>query len=53
MIYIKCLEKINREYMEKRNFMIKKEGLGSLFGESNGTPLQYSYLDNPMDGGAW
>ena len=23
------------------------------FGESNGTPLQYSRLENPMDGGAW
>ena len=23
------------------------------FGESNGTPLQYSWLENPMDGGAW
>ena len=22
-------------------------------GEGNGTPLQYSYLENPMDGGAW
>ena len=22
-------------------------------GEDNGTPLQYSYLENPMDGGAW
>ena len=22
-------------------------------GESNGTPLQYSCLENPMDGGAW
>ena len=22
-------------------------------GESNGTPLQYSGLENPMDGGAW
>ena len=22
-------------------------------GESNGTPLQYSCLANPMDGGAW
>ena len=21
--------------------------------ESNGTPLQYSCLENPMDGGAW
>ena len=24
-----------------------------LFGEDNGTPLQYSCLENPMDGGAW
>ena len=23
------------------------------FGEDNGTPLQYSCLENPMDGGAW
>ena len=23
------------------------------FGEGNGTPLQYSCLQNPMDGGAW
>ena len=21
--------------------------------EGNGNPLQYSYLENPMDGGAW
>ena len=24
-----------------------------LFGEGNGTPLQYCCLENPMDGGAW
>ena len=23
------------------------------FGEGNGNPLQYSCLENPMDGGAW
>ena len=23
------------------------------FGEGSGTPLQYSSLENPMDGGAW
>ena len=22
-------------------------------GERNGNPLQYSFLENPMDGGAW
>ena len=27
--------------------------LSSLFGEGDGTPLQYSCLENPMDGGAW
>ena len=25
----------------------------STSGEGNGTPLQYSCLGNPMDGGAW
>ena len=25
----------------------------SFYGEGNGTPLQYSCLENPMDGGAW
>ena len=24
-----------------------------IYGEGNGTPLQYSCLANPMDGGAW
>ena len=23
------------------------------WGEGNGTPLQYSFLENPMDRGAW
>ena len=28
-------------------------GLGRSPGEGNGNPLQYSYLGNPMDRGAW
>ena len=28
-------------------------GLGRSPGEGNGILLQYSYLENPMDGGAW
>ena len=28
-------------------------GLGRSPGEGHGNPLQYSCLDNPMDGGAW
>ena len=27
--------------------------LDTIYGEGNGTPLQYSCLGNPMDGGAW
>ena len=27
-------------------------GLGKSSGEGNGSPLQYSCLENPMDGGA-
>ena len=25
----------------------------NMVGEGNGTPLQYSCLENPMDGGVW
>ena len=28
-------------------------GLGEFLGEGNGNPLQYSCLENPVDGGAW
>ena len=28
-------------------------GLGRSPGEGNGKPLQYSFLENPMDRGAW
>ena len=28
-------------------------GLWRSPGEGNGNPLQYSYLENPMDGGTW
>ena len=28
-------------------------GLGRSRGEGNGNPLQYSCLENPMEGGAW
>ena len=28
-------------------------GLGSSLGEGNGTPLQYSCLENPIDKGTW
>ena len=28
-------------------------GSGRSTGEGNGNPFQYSWLENPMDGGAW
>ena len=28
-------------------------GLGRSPGEGNGNPLQYSYVENPMDRGTW
>ena len=31
----------------------KKESNSDWNGEGDGTPLQYSCLENPMDGGAW
>ena len=34
-------------------YMPKSGTAGSYGGESNGNPLQYSCLENPMDGGAW
>ena len=34
--------------------LLKVRGLADLsLGEGDGTPLQYSCLENPMDGGAW
>ena len=42
-----------RRSREKTFFPIKRLCLAFLLGEGNGTPLQYSCLENPMDGGAW
>ena len=42
---------IFRKPSTKRLFLFRK--VYSLIGEGNGTPLQYSCLENPMDGGAW
>ena len=32
---------------------LKSRVFVGIFGEGNGNPLQYSCLENPMDGGAW
>ena len=49
------------EFLETRNLfffflMLSKLVLAAhsiFYGEGNGTPLQYSCLENPMGGGAW
>ena len=45
-----CSHEIKRCLLLGRKAMIS---LDSIFGEGNGTPLQYSCLENPMDRGAW
>ena len=40
-----------RVAMKKTELDIKESS--RRYGEGNGTPLQYSCLENPMDGGAW
>ena len=46
-IWIRLREKLPD--LEAKILMLCQER----FGEGNGTPLQYSCLENPMDGGAW
>ena len=36
-----------------RETQVRSLGREHLPGEGNGNPLQYSCLENPMDGGAW
>ena len=45
-----CSHEIKTRLLLGRNVMTN---LDSIFGEGNGTPLQYSCLEDPMDGGAW
>ena len=46
--HLLCITEIVKE---KRGEI--KDNLERVDGEGNGTPLQYSCLENPMDGGAW
>ena len=38
---------------EEAQYLLYKILLAFHYGEGDGTPLQYSCLENPMDGGAW
>ena len=37
----------------KENIKMKKDRVNLFLGDGNGTPLQYSCLENPMDRGPW
>ena len=46
----------DRSHEIKRRLLLGRKvmtNLDCIFGEGNGTPLQYSSLENPMGGGAW
>ena len=45
-----CSHEIKRRFLLGTKAMTN---LDSIFGEGNGTPLQYSCLEIPMDGGTW
>ena len=45
---------INEHLNERRSiFSCSLDNTTMPYGEGDGTPLQYSCLENPMDGGAW
>ena len=45
-----CSHEVKRHLLLGRKVMTN---LDNIFREGNGTPLQYSCLENPMDRGAW
>ena len=48
--HLKWLQlQVSQKNVETRQIQFSTEN----FGEGDGTPLQYSCLENPMDGGAW
>ena len=46
---LQSMESLELDTTERLNFHFSL----SCIGEGNGNPLQYSCLENPMDGGAW
>ena len=58
LLYGPTLTSVHDHSFDYLNFVSKEMSLlfnmlPRFVGEDNGTPLQYSCLENPMDGGAW
>ena len=49
----KSYAKPKQHIKKQRHYFANKGPSSQIFGDGNGTPLQYSCLENPMDGGAW
>ena len=49
---LKILQARLQQYVNGESFEIFMLDLEKVDGEGNGTPLQYSCLENPMEGGA-
>ena len=50
----KCFTDVKHEGAELYHMcQVRIRATNVRHGEGNGTPLQYSCLENPMDGGAW
>ena len=58
-LYAICVSSLVKSLRSFAHFLIELSVFSalsfksSLCGEGNGTPLQSSCLENPMDGGAW
>ena len=53
MIYIHNGVLLSHEKNAFESLLMRWMNLEPIIREGNGTPLQYSCLGNPMDGGAW
>ena len=51
--FLRCQYRSQEKGISQLTLFTKYLQVGQHFGEGNGTPLQYSCLENPMDGGAW
>ena len=49
----KTIALTRQTFVGKRTSLLFNTLLRFVIGEGNGSPLQYSCLENPMDGGAW